>query len=112
MCQNEKHSIFLLQDTRFVHHVCSDSHFPGIFQHFYLPSGVGQHSSEQVQGHHCGGVYLLLLVCRIPYLVYGKCVISLCLNSILNPLPDDKILDRSNLKQSADYNFRFDEYSR
>ena len=29
-----------------------------------------------------------------------------------NPLPDDKILDRSKLKQSADDNFRFDENSR
>ena len=26
-----------------------------------------------------------------------------------NPLPDDKILDKSNLKQSADDNFTFDE---
>ena len=30
----------------------------------------------------------------------------------VNPLPDDKILDRSNLKQSADDNFKFDENSR
>ena len=29
----------------------------------------------------------------------------------LNPLPDDKILDRSKLKQSADDNFKFDENS-
>ena len=29
-----------------------------------------------------------------------------------NPLPDDKTLDRPNLKQSADDNFRFDENSR
>ena len=29
-----------------------------------------------------------------------------------NPLPDDKILDRSNLKQSADDNFKFDEIGR
>ena len=29
-----------------------------------------------------------------------------------NPLPDDKILDRSNLKHSADDNFKFDENSR
>ena len=29
-----------------------------------------------------------------------------------NPLPDDKILDRSKLKQSADDNFKFDENSR
>ena len=29
-----------------------------------------------------------------------------------NPLPDVKILDRSNLKQSADDNFKFDENSR
>ena len=31
---------------------------------------------------------------------------------VVNPLPDDKILDRSNLKQSADDNFKFDENSR
>ena len=30
----------------------------------------------------------------------------------INPLPDDKILDKSNLKQSADDNFKFDEKSR
>ena len=30
----------------------------------------------------------------------------------MNPLPDDKILDRSKLKQSADDNFKFDENSR
>ena len=30
----------------------------------------------------------------------------------LNPLPDNKILDRSNLKQSADDNFKFDENSK
>ena len=30
----------------------------------------------------------------------------------LNPLADDNILDRSNLKQSADDNFKFDENSR
>ena len=29
-----------------------------------------------------------------------------------NPLPDDKILDKSNLKQSADDSFKFDENSR
>ena len=29
-----------------------------------------------------------------------------------NPLPDDNILDRSKLKQSADDNFKFDENSR
>ena len=29
-----------------------------------------------------------------------------------NPLPDDKILDRSKLKQSADDNFKLDENSR
>ena len=33
-------------------------------------------------------------------------------NDILNPLPDDKILDRSNLNQSAGNNFKFDENSR
>ena len=30
----------------------------------------------------------------------------------LNPLPDDKILDRSKLKQSADNSFKYDENSR
>ena len=30
----------------------------------------------------------------------------------LNPLPDDKILDRSKLKQSADDSFKFDENRR
>ena len=30
----------------------------------------------------------------------------------LNPLPDDKILDKSKLKQSADDNFKFHENSR
>ena len=29
-----------------------------------------------------------------------------------NPLPDDKILDRSKLKQSTDDNFKFHEYNR
>ena len=32
--------------------------------------------------------------------------------SKLNPLPDDKILDRSKLKQSSDDNFKFDANSR
>ena len=32
--------------------------------------------------------------------------------SVFNPLPDDKILDRSKLKQSADDNFEFDVNSR
>ena len=31
---------------------------------------------------------------------------------LLNPLPDDKILDRSKLKQSADINFEFDVNTR
>ena len=31
---------------------------------------------------------------------------------LVNSLPDDKILDRSKLKQSADDNFKFDENSR
>ena len=31
---------------------------------------------------------------------------------LFNPLPDDKILDRSNLKQFADDNFKFDENGR
>ena len=33
-------------------------------------------------------------------------------DSLVNPLPVDKILDRSKLKQSADDNFEFDENSR
>ena len=32
--------------------------------------------------------------------------------SLLNPLPDNKIVDRSKLKQPADDNFKFDENSR
>ena len=32
--------------------------------------------------------------------------------TILNPLPDENVLDRSKLKQSADDNFKFDENSR
>ena len=36
----------------------------------------------------------------------------MCLVSYFNQLPNDKILDRSNLKQSADDNFKFDENSR
>ena len=39
-------------------------------------------------------------------------VVQLQINLKLNPLPDDKILDRSKLKQSAGDNFRFDENSR
>ena len=31
---------------------------------------------------------------------------------LFNPLPGNKILDRSNLKQSADDSFKFDENSR
>ena len=31
------------------------------------------------------------------------------LQNVFNPLPDDKILDWSKLKQSADHNFKFDE---
>ena len=33
-------------------------------------------------------------------------------NSSFNPLPDNKILERSKLKQSADDNFKFDKNSR
>ena len=39
----------------------------------------------------------------------SKCVI---VREWVNPLPDDKILDRSNLKQSAEDNLKFDENSR
>ena len=35
-----------------------------------------------------------------------------CFKIRLNPLPDNTILDRSKLKQSADDNFEFDENSR
>ena len=38
--------------------------------------------------------------------------ISFTEHTLINPLPDDKILDRSKLKQSADDNFEFDENSR
>ena len=41
---------------------------------------------------------------------YHKGIMNL--NNPFMPLPDDKILDRSKLKQSADDNFRFDENSR
>ena len=43
-----------------------------------------------------------------------SCVFNLITdkNHLFNPLPDDKILDRSKLKQSADDNFKFDEDSR
>ena len=37
---------------------------------------------------------------------------SHCLSVVFYPLPDDKILDRSKLKQSADDNLKFDENSR
>ena len=30
----------------------------------------------------------------------------------INPLPDEKILERSKLKHFSDYNFKFDENSR
>ena len=33
-------------------------------------------------------------------------------NELLNPLPDDKILDSSKLKEFADDNFKFDENGR
>ena len=36
---------------------------------------------------------------------------KLCLELNFNPLPDNKILDWSKLKQSADDNFKFDENS-
>ena len=35
-----------------------------------------------------------------------------CTSYTFNPLPDDKILNGSKLKQSADDNFKFDENSR
>ena len=35
-----------------------------------------------------------------------------CILKSFNPLPDDEILDRSNLKQSANDNFKFYENSR
>ena len=40
--------------------------------------------------------------------VKDNCII---VKRVVNPLPDDKILDRSKLKQSADDNFKFDENS-
>ena len=48
-------------------------------------------------------LFVLWLVCL------GLLVIYYCL---FNPLPDNKILDRSKLKQSAEGNFKFDENSR
>ena len=41
-----------------------------------------------------------------------KSVQKWLLHVAFNPLPDDKILDRSKLKQSVDNNFKFDENSR
>ena len=38
--------------------------------------------------------------------------INSSLKTLFNPLPDDKILDWSRLKQFADDNFKFDENSR
>ena len=37
---------------------------------------------------------------------------AICVLKSFNPLPDDKILDRSKLRQSADDNFKFHENSR
>ena len=45
-------------------------------------------------------------LCAVTALVWLTLVIS------VKSLPDDKILDRSNFKQSADNNFKFDENSR
>ena len=39
--------------------------------------------------------------------MFSKCFFP----RVVNPLPDNKILDRSKLKQSADDNFKFDENS-
>ena len=43
-----------------------------------------------------------------PFLKHLQAIIEM----LLNPLPDDKILDRSKLKQSEDDNFEFDVNSR
>ena len=44
-----------------------------------------------------------------PYLIVSN--LATCI-PVVNPLPDDKILDWSKLKQSADATFKFDENSR
>ena len=46
------------------------------------------------------------------WVLKGIPVDSLFVVNSLNPLSDDKILDRSNLKQSAEDIFKFDEISR
>ena len=56
--------------------------------------------SSQCLGENNVDEYCLTLYHTIPHF------------DALNPLPDDKILDRAKLKQSADYNFEFHENSR
>ena len=43
------------------------------------------------------------------YLDVFQIICILQIHSVFNPLPDNKILDRSKLNQSADDNFEFDE---
>ena len=61
---------------------------------FFWHTGKGEDTTYQ---------YFLLLPHYLP---------KLPLSMSVNPLPDDKILDRSKLKRSADDNFKFDENSR
>ena len=46
------------------------------------------------------------------FMVAKKIIVKDCSKVQINPLPDDKILDRSKLRQSADDSFKFDENSR
>ena len=63
---------------------------------------------------------VIILILGIVSQLFSSFVVASCenqnryiniLNSV-NPLPDDKILDSSKLKQSADDNFEFDENTR
>ena len=58
-------------------------------------------------------LFLLILL-----YIAGACLLwlwtihNLITRVVYKQLPDDKIIDRSNLKQSTDGNFKFDENSR
>ena len=52
------------------------------------------------------------IVKTIDCMLKGSVLLNLPSSNAFNPLPDNKILDRYNLKQSADDNFKFHENSR
>ena len=56
--------------------------------------------------------YIITLIGRVLIHADNIELYSSLLFVCFNPLPDDKILDRSRLKQPADDNFEFDENSR